>query len=133
MEVSYYDGRRLQLSAPLSPNINDKFTAFGGSLYCLAVMSCWGMVYLQTEAAEVDCNLVVSRGEIDYLRPVSEQVFSAVCDIEEGDFEMFLADFKQKGKAKITLSSTILAEGKVAVSFKGEYAILPPVVLREKN
>ena len=127
LELSHFDGENLHLTAPLAPNINDKMTAFGGSLYCVAVMSCWGMVYLQTELAELDCNLVVSHGEIDYLRPVASDTFTAHCHADKAHFDQFIADFKANGKAKISLTSTIAIAGKVAVRFSGDYAILPPI------
>ncbi|CAH0990240.1 hypothetical protein SIN8267_00332 [Sinobacterium norvegicum] len=127
LELTHFDGENLHLTAPLAPNINDKMTAFGGSLYCVAVMSCWGMVYLQTELAELNCNLVVSHAEIDYLRPVGSESFTAICHADKQHFEQFITDFKSKGKAKITLTSTITVDGKVAVSFTGQYAILPPI------
>lgn len=128
IEVTYYDGQQLQLSAPIEPNINDKLTAFGGSLYCLAVLSCWGMAYLQTEEAGINCNLVVARAEIDYLRPVSTDVFTAVCEIEAAGVNNLLTEFSQKGKAKIALSATIMQNDKIAVRFQGQYAILPSLV-----
>ena len=39
VEVNSYDGHCLVLSAPLDPNTNHKDTAFGGSLYSLAVLA----------------------------------------------------------------------------------------------
>ena len=47
LAVADYDSRSLTLTAPLGPSINDKLTAFGGSIYVVAVMACWGMVYLR--------------------------------------------------------------------------------------
>jgi thioesterase domain-containing protein len=38
--IESYDRSSLVLSAPLEKNINDKNTAFGGSLYVLNVMTC---------------------------------------------------------------------------------------------
>ena len=59
MDVESYDGKTLILAAPLDPNINDKQTAFGGSLYNASVMACWGMAYLKTQEAGIVCNQVV--------------------------------------------------------------------------
>ena len=58
LEVESYDGDTLILTAPLEPNINDKQTAFGGSLYNTAVMACWGMIYLKTQEKGIDCTKV---------------------------------------------------------------------------
>ena len=80
IEVVAYDGDTLQCRAPLSLNYNDKLTAFGGSLYVLCVLTCWGMVYLRTRERGLDGDLVVSKGEIEYRAPVAGEFFSAVCD-----------------------------------------------------
>ncbi|WP_197473590.1 YiiD C-terminal domain-containing protein, partial [Oleiphilus sp. HI0066] len=37
ISVHSYDGNRLVFEAPLDPNTNDKGTAFGGSIYVIAV------------------------------------------------------------------------------------------------
>ena len=71
LEVESYDGEQLILTAPLEPNINDKQTAFGGSLYNAAVMTCWGLVYLKTQEKGIECNQVVTGGEVKYKAPVA--------------------------------------------------------------
>ena len=65
MDVESYDGETLILRAPLGPNINDKQTAFGGSLYNAAVMACWGMAHLKTLEAGIEDNQVVTKGCIE--------------------------------------------------------------------
>jgi len=123
--VDYYDGKTLRLSSPLAPNINDKLTAFGGSLFCLNVMTCWGMQYLQTLEADIDCNSVVSHAEIDYIRPVRGERFVAECSIDEAVASEMIDNFKNNAKSVVSLSSSISENGKVCVSFSGRYALLP--------
>jgi thioesterase domain-containing protein len=124
MEVESYDGKRLILKAPLDPNINDKKTAFGGSLYNISVMACWGMAYLKTLEANIQCNQVVTKASIEYKAPV-HGTLRATC-IAPGDevVNAFINNFNEKGRARITLNSTIECSGKTAVEFEGTYAIL---------
>ena len=124
MDVESYDGHTLILSAPLEPNINDKQTAFGGSLYNAAVMACWGMAYLKTLEANISCNQVVSKGCIEYKAPVSGKIRAVCYAPSDAVLEEFMAQFKLKGRARITLQSTIECSGKTAVEFEGTYAIL---------
>jgi len=65
MNIKHYDGQTLTLKAPLAPNINDKQTAFGDSLYNIAVMACWGMAYLKTQETGINCNQVAAKGAIE--------------------------------------------------------------------
>ena len=125
MRVHEYTGDSFSLAIDLKPSINDKFTAFGGSLYSVAVMNCWGMCYLQARQRSINPNLVVSHGEIDYLAPVDDDVIIATCHAPDDiDWQAFYDSFYQRGRAKAKLSSTIICRGKEAVKFHGQYAII---------
>lgn len=124
MDVESYDGKTLILRAPLAPNINDKQTAFGGSLYNAAVMACWGMAYLKTLEAGIHCNQVVTRGSIEYKAPVHGDI-RAICNAPSNEvLDQFIEHFKHKGRSRITLNAVIECSGKTAVEFEGTYAIL---------
>ena len=124
LDVDSYDGQTLSLKAPLGPNINDKQTAFGGSLYNACVMSCWGFAYLKTLEANIDGNQVVVGGSIKYKRPVDED-FKAVCHTPGDEaIQHFIEGYERHGKGKIELKATVECNGKVAVEFEGTYAVL---------
>ncbi len=125
-DVAHYDGETLQLSAPLAPNINDKSTAFGGSLYSLCVMTCWGMLYLKTQEKGIECNQVVMQSNIRFLAPVN-QTLTATCHAPSPEtLENFFNRFTEKGRAKIDLTATMLnANQQPAVTFESTYGILP--------
>ena len=59
VRVAAYDGNLLRLTAPLSPNVNDKGTAFGGSLYSLAVLCGWSLLHLKVKEAGLSYNIVI--------------------------------------------------------------------------
>lgn len=124
ISVTDYDSQSLTLSAPLAPSVNDKQTAFGGSLYVVAVMAGWGMVYLRCREAGIDPNIVVARGEIDYHAPVDSDIVASSLAIDEAEWQRFFSDFEARGKAKIELRTEVVRNGKPAVSFKGLYAII---------
>jgi thioesterase domain-containing protein len=133
LEVESYDGDTLILTAPLEPNINDKQTAFGGSLYNAAVMACWGMIYLKTQEKDIECNQVVAEGSMKYIAPVSGRI-RAICHApSEEELTAFFEQFDLKGRAKMTLKAAIYndtyvmkidPETKPSVTFTGLYAIL---------
>jgi len=50
----------------MPPNINDKQTAFGGSLYNASVMTYGACCINKTLEAGVKCNHVVTKGSIEY-------------------------------------------------------------------
>jgi thioesterase domain-containing protein len=124
LNVESYDGKTLVLNAPLNPNINDKLTAFGGSLYNVAVLACWGIVYLKVGEYELDCDMVVTKGNVAYKAPVKGEI-RAICHApEQEQIKAFVQEFREQGRAKIALESTIECSGNLAVEFAGQYAIL---------
>ena len=124
MKVQSYDSRTLSLSIDLKPSLNDKLTAWGGSLYGLTVMNCWGMYYLQCRERGIDPNLVVSHGEIDYLAPVDEELVVSVCDASDIDWDEVFAKVAAKGRATVSLSARVFNRGKEAVQFSGRYTLV---------
>ena len=125
MRVDQYDGDSFSLAIDLQPSINDKLTAFGGSLYCLCVMNCWGMAYLQARQRGINPNMVVSYGEIDYKAPVSDEHIVARCEARsEVDWQSFFDRLDDRGRAKISLQSEVMCQGRQAVLFRGDYAII---------
>lgn len=125
VKVEDYDGERLVLSAPLEANVNHLGTAFGGSLNTLAVLSGYGLLWLELQDAE--CHIVIRESSISYERPVRGDI-RATCVRPPADaLAQFRKTFHEKGKARIALTATIEDEGVICVRFRGTF-----VALRER-
>ena len=70
LSIAGYDGRRLQLHAPLSVHVNDKGCAFGGSLASMMTLASWGVVSLLVERAGLHADIFVADSQIRYLAPL---------------------------------------------------------------
>ena len=122
VRVEEYDGRRLVLTAPLNANVNHLGTAFGGSLNALAVLSGYGLLWL--ELRDTESHIVIRDSTIHYVRPVRGDL-RAVCERpEEKALEAFKLQFRQKGRARIALSASIEDEGGAAVRFRGTFVAM---------
>jgi thioesterase domain-containing protein len=129
IRVSHYNRESLSLSAPLELNDNDKSTAFGGSLYCAAVMSCWSLLYLECLARKkpnlAEPNIVIGKAEIEYLAPVHSEHIVASCTAPTSqDWEAFFDSYDERGRAKISLCSSVHCSKQKAVQFSGRYAVI---------
>src|SRR5215213_4052332 len=122
VKVEDYDGERLVLSAPLEANINHLGTAFGGSLNALAVLSGYGLLWLELEDQE--CHIVIRESSISYERPVKGEIRATCVRPEAEALAEFKRTFRQKGKARISLSATIEDDGLTAVRFQGTFVAL---------
>lgn len=125
VEIDSYDGECLQVSAPLALNINDKQTAFGGSLYNLCVIAAWGMTDLKAKELNFTGDIVVAKGEITYLRPLRSRLIAQAFSPDTAMIEKAKHSYDAKGKAVFTIGSRILDEqNQVCVEFLGKYAVL---------
>jgi thioesterase domain-containing protein len=122
VRVEAYDGERLILSAPLGANVNHLGTAFGGSLNALAVLSGYGLLWLELQDSE--CHIVIRASSISYDRPVRGEI-RAVCVRPDAEvLEEFKQTFHQKGRARIALAATIEDEGSTCVRFEGTFVAM---------
>lgn len=122
VRVEHYDGERLVLSAPLAENVNHLGTAFGGSLNALAVLSGYGLLWLELQ--DTECHIVIRRSSISYERPVRGELRATCARPEAETLRQFKQTFHEKGKARIALSATIELEGITAVRFEGTFVAM---------
>lgn len=123
LTVVEYSGSALSLAAPLDRNGNHKSTAFGGSLYSLAVLAGWGLLYLKMKESGRRGRIVIQESRIRYLRPVAEDL-RATCRLDsEERLEVFFRTFDRRGMGRIDLRCSITANGAPAVEFEGRYVV----------
>lgn len=122
IRVTAYDGTSLKLAAPLTPNINHKCTAFGGSLYSLAVLCGWGMLHIKLAEAGLHKHIVIQEADIRYLRPV-DQDLHAECTLDATALQRFLRTLAKHGRARPALDVVITHNGLPAVEFAGRYVV----------
>lgn len=112
--VAAYDGHRLRLTAPLAVNVNDKGSAFGGSMTSLMTYAGWGLVTLQLQQAGVRADVFVADSTVRYLKPLYADLCAEAVLAPEQSWELFLATLAQRGRARIHLQARIvLAEGEI--------------------
>jgi len=122
VRVESHDGHELVLHADFAPNINIHGTAFGGSLYSLCAVTCWGMLHLKFEQAAIDAHSVLGQARISYMRPVKGDILARCRLPEDGSFELFIDRLKRGERARINLVAEICTEEGVAVSYSGNYS-----------
>ena len=122
IRVTAYDGASLKLAAPLDPNINHKCTAFGGSLYSLAVLCGWGLLHLKLAEAGLHKHIVIQEADIRYLLPV-DQDLHAECTLDETALQRFMRTLQKHDRARLSLDVVITHNAQPAVTFSGRYVV----------
>ena len=115
---------RVELAAPLAPNINHHETVFGGSAAAIATLSAWTLVSLRLRLSKVAVRLVIQRNAMSYDEPIHGD-FTAVCALaDEASWQRFVATIERRGRGRITMNAQLLYQARPVASFQGDFVAL---------
>lgn len=123
MQVSLqsFDGVTLVLQVPLSPNVNDKGTAFAGSITSLGCITGWTLLTLWSEQATGQhCQCAVYDAQFHFSQPLRGD-FTATVSLP--DTAHLLDSIRRKGKGKISLDIALADSDGVAARLHARYAV----------
>ena len=117
-----YSGKTLEARASLNKNINLHGTMFAGSIYSLATLTGWGMIFLQLKERGLNGDIVLGDANIHYHKPVTAEP-RAICNIESlsGKFSFV----ERRKKCRLELQVNIQDGDKAVAEFHGVYWVLP--------
>jgi len=117
-------GEKVVLKAPLAPNLNHKRTAFGGSLYSVAVLAGWSWIWVRMQEEKIKGHIVIAGSEMEYQEAVTGD-FTATClGIDAEAWDRAVTGFERRGKARVTLEVAVESMGKLGAVLIGDYAIV---------
>ena len=124
IKIQDYNENELIITAPLKININDKGTAFGGSLSTITIISAWSLCWLISKELGFDSNnIVIIKNETSFRKPVTKDI---ICYTEKPSFEeikLLKQKLETKKSASIKIESKIIEDGQTCVDFLGYYVI----------
>ena len=125
VSVETENNEQLILSAPLTLNHNDRGNAFGGSIFNIALMACWGALYLECRKHIANPNIVTRDGQIRYRHPCDEKIIRATCrKPNQRQWDGFFAHYEKTGKTSLSLTSKIMNGDEIAAYFEGVFVLL---------
>jgi thioesterase domain-containing protein len=125
LELRHFDGQRLHLYAPLAANVNDKGSAFGGSLSALMTIAGWGLATLKLHQAGLAADVYVATSTVRYRAPLLDDLHAQAWLEPDADWADFIDTFGRLGKARVQLlAQVLLPEGGVAAELSGRYVAL---------
>ena len=124
VDVRAVDVTGVRLGAALTPNINHRQIAFGGSAAALATLSCWTLIHLYLVEQPFASSLVVRRSQMDYEAPIDAE-FEAFCPTPTTDiWTRFIHFLAQQDKSRIEPTADVLWRKNCAARFSGEFVAL---------
>jgi thioesterase domain-containing protein len=124
IKIQTYNEKELITTAPLSININDKGTAFGGSLSTMTIISAWSLCWLISKELGFDSkNIVVIKNENSYRKPVTKDILCYTQKPSKEEILKLKEKLETKKSASIKISSSIIENNEICVIFEGYYVI----------
>ncbi len=123
LRVAVLDAGGLTLSAPLEPNINDKGTAFAGSIGALLTLSGWTLLHALFDGETAGLQIAVTESVLTYSHPVRGEL-RAVCDHPaETAIQQVRKSLTTRGKARVSLRARLMEASMACAEFQGTYAV----------
>jgi thioesterase domain-containing protein len=120
--VDAADDDAVVLRAPLAPNANYKGTAFGGSLYAVAVLAGWAWVTRYLASRDIQADAVIQESKVLYLTPVEGELRVNAHAPDEAQIAKFRKMLGRAGRGRISLRVEIMHDDALAVLFDGVFA-----------
>lgn len=115
---------RVELAAPLAPNINHHETVFGGSGAAIATLSAWTLVHIGLRHANVEAATVIQRNAMSYEAPIRGD-FTAVCTlVDDAAWLRFLKTLERRDRARITMNAHLVFDERQVASFEGDFVAM---------
>jgi thioesterase domain-containing protein len=122
IEVECADDRGVTLSAALAPNANYKGSAFGGSLFSVAVLTGWAWVTRYLIMSNLAADAVIQESTIRYRYPVHGVLRAKLVVPPSAQIDKFKRMLLRAGRGRIRLAVNIHHGEHVATEFEGDFA-----------
>ena len=113
---------KLVLRAPLAPNANHKGTAFGGSLYSLAVLTGWAWLTRFLATRKLDAEAVIQESNMRFLKPVHGEMRACLEIPAAADIDKFQKMLMRADRGRIRLRVQMHEGSALATIFDGLFA-----------
>lgn len=125
LSLSNYDNLTLTMEAPLAPNINNKGTAFGGSIASICLFGGWAAITLAAmEHGLFNTETVVFKSQMTFEKPAKGHLVIKV-RISPKDFENCLTRLKANdpGRIKLNIDADVFHENIRCATMSGLYVV----------
>ena len=120
--VEAADDAGVVLTAPLGANANYKGTAFGGSLFSVAVLTGWAWVTRYLAVNDLAADAVIQESTVRYRSPVHGTLRATLLTPPAPHIEKFRKMLVRAGRGRIRLRVDIHYGDALATEFDGVYA-----------
>lgn len=125
IEVLGWANGRIELTAPLLKNLNDKGTAFAGSIDSLLDLAGWSAITLALRDTGINVEVMIVKSETAYRAAVRADM-TATAELSRDKIDGAVKELKSRGRSRISVQSHLTAEGARCATMTAHYAIISP-------
>lgn len=126
--VDYFDGHRLTLRVPLAPNVNDKGTAFAGSITALGSIAGWCLLTLWCERElSVPCQVAIFDAHFSFRKPLRRDFVATVSLPPLEECRALKQAVTRRGKGRVALRIALADAEGPATLLEAAYAVWTPL------
>jgi thioesterase domain-containing protein len=122
VRITQYTGQKFMTTMPETGNQNPHHTLFAGSLFSLATLTGWGLIWLLLRERQLGGTIILADAHIRYASAVTGRP-SAVADL--GSLSGDLDRLARGRKARVRLEVELSGDDISGALFKGVYLVLP--------
>jgi thioesterase domain-containing protein len=123
IEVEFAADDGLVLSAPIEPNANHNGSAFGGSQFCIAVLTGWAWATCYLAARQVTADAVIQESNIHYLAPAYGPLRAILQPPLPETIDKFRRMLRRAGRGRIRLDVEVHDGAKLVTRYRGVFAV----------
>jgi thioesterase domain-containing protein len=114
----------LTIAAPLAANLNDKGTAFAGSLYSAAALAGWALLTRWCSAESIDAEVALHESSARFLAPARAPFRAMARAPGPADLEKLKRMLARSGRGRTEISVDVSCAEALVMSFTGAYAVI---------
>lgn len=111
---------QLELVAPLEANLNDKETAFAGSISSMLTLAGWGAITLKLKKAGIEADVMIAESRTRYLRPARSELQSSAKIKNE---KQMFADLDATDRARVSATCELTSGGELCAVMTADFAL----------
>lgn len=122
VRILQYTGQKFITTMPEAGNQNPHQTLFAGSLFSLATLTGWGLIWLMLRERHLGGTIILADAHIRYSSPITGRP-GAIADL--GSLSGDLDRLARGRKARVALQVELYGDDKQGAVFEGVYLVLP--------
>lgn len=124
LTITQLSDERVELHAPLAPNVNDKGTAFGGSISSALLLAGWSLIAERLRGLGISAEVYIHKMDLEFLKPITSAFSSHAKLSDEGLWARFVQTLAERGRARIEITAESFADGVCAARTHARYVAI---------